>query len=64
MHLVFEALGAGVLNRHPAASACCCCSGIVTVTVSTTIPSIDSAATMAITAIEFLMGGSTYPLKH
>jgi hypothetical protein len=63
-HRVFEALAAGLSAGHPLASACCCCIGMVTVTVSTTIPSIDSAATIAITAIEFLMDGSTFPLKH
>jgi hypothetical protein len=36
---------------HPAASACCC-SGIVTATITTTIPSTASAATMANIAID------------
>ena len=55
MHRVFEALGAGVLNLHPAASACCCCSGMVTVIVNSTTPNNPTAATMAITAIDVVV---------
>jgi hypothetical protein len=47
-HRPFDALSAAEFIEHPLASACCCCNGIVTVTVSTPIPSIDGAATMAI----------------
>jgi hypothetical protein len=36
---------------HPVACACCC-SGIVTATVTTTIPSTANAATMEINAID------------
>jgi hypothetical protein len=50
MHRSFAALGAGVLNGHPLASASCICRGIVTNVIATT-PSTASAATIAITTI-------------
>jgi hypothetical protein len=52
-HRAFEALAAGLLGGHPAASACCICKGIVTNVIATT-PNIASAATIAIIAIEVL----------
>jgi hypothetical protein len=48
MHRVFAALGAGVLNGHPLASACCI-RGMVTI-VTATSPSNANAAIIAITA--------------
>jgi hypothetical protein len=56
-HRPCEALNAGAdlgkpFSQPGAASACCSCSGIVTATITTTIPSTASAATMAIIAID------------
>ena len=64
---VFEALAPGTVPGHPAPTglaASACCSWIVTATVIPTTPNNATAATMAITAIEFLINGSTYPLKR